>query len=220
MDWMQTVDAYCERTGPALWAEPLNAATNLGYLFVGLWFARRLRGTGRLLAVLLIAIAVGSALFHTLATAWAGVADTVPIGLFILLYLYVLNREVLGWRPVHAGLGMLAFLPYAAALVPVLNRIPFVAISDFYWTVPLGLMAYAMALRRRDPPVARGLATASAVLCLSIVMRSLDLPLCGAWPFGTHFVWHVLNAVMFVIVLGTLQAHRAARGLAAGQAGR
>lgn len=203
MDWSARVDIYCERMGPEFWAEPVNALTNLGYLGVGLWFLWRLRGVplGPLLSGLLVAIAVGSFLFHTLATRWAGLADSLPIALFILAYLYALGRHVLGWPAWAAALGTAAYLPFAAGVTWAASAQPFLAISSFYWSVPLGLFLIAAALRDR-PDLARSLALAAALLCLSITGRSLDMPLCEAWPQGTHFLWHVLNAVMFVVVLG------------------
>ncbi len=32
MDWLAPIDAYCERLGPGVWAEPVNALTNLAFL--------------------------------------------------------------------------------------------------------------------------------------------------------------------------------------------
>jgi len=40
------------------------------------------------------------------------------------------------------------------------------------------------------------LATGAAILAVSLTFRSLDASLCAAIPLGTHFMWHVLNAVM------------------------
>ena len=91
-DWFEAIDNYCERTDASLWAEPLNAFSNLAFIaaFVaGLWCYRRYRQeTGRqrwefiLLLALLCGIGVGSFLFHTFATRWALVADVGPITLF------------------------------------------------------------------------------------------------------------------------------------------
>ena len=68
------IDLYCERQGPALWAEPVNALTNFAFLAAG-WATWRLmrRRAVRLASVgilpaLMLAVAVGSGLFHTLAT--------------------------------------------------------------------------------------------------------------------------------------------------------
>mgnify|MGYP005609753145 CR=1 FL=1 len=148
MRWTDVVDNYCERLGPGYWAEPLNAVTNAAFLIAALLVWRRTAGlpVARLLAMILFVIGVGSLLFHTFATRWAGVADVLPIALFILTYVYAANRHFWGW-PVWLSLaGALAFIPYSMAVTPLFDRLPFLNISSFYWSVPLLIAAYALAL--------------------------------------------------------------------------
>ena len=197
MDWFEQVDGYCERTDFSYWSEPINAATNLAFIIAALVLWRRSTGVpmARVLSVILFATGLGSFLFHTHATLWASVADVVPIGIFILTYLFVVNRDMVpmgGWL---AALATALFIPFAAVLVPVLNQIPFIAISNFYWTVPILLALYAVLLRRK-PGIAQGFLIGAALLCLSVTIRSLDEILCDVIPVGTHFVWHLLNGVM------------------------
>ncbi|MBK5935190.1 ceramidase [Rhodovulum imhoffii] len=197
MDWSAQVDAYCERTGPAFWAEPVNAVTNAAFLVAALIMWRRAGGDlpGRALAVALGMIGVGSFLFHTLATVWAGVADVVPILAFILLYIYAANRRFWGLGRGRAVLGMAAFLPFLALVSPVFRALGLGA-SASYAPVAVLILAYALALRHRAPQVARGLAVGAGILGLSLTFRTLDAPLCAGWPLGTHFLWHLLNALM------------------------
>jgi len=116
------LDLYCERLGPGLLAEPLNAVTN-GAFLVAAWRLASLAhsrsgpkaqaGSDRgvlALAALALAIGVGSSLFHTFATGWALAADVLPILLFQLLFLllYLRRRAGLALAPA-AGL-CLAFL--------------------------------------------------------------------------------------------------------------
>lgn len=208
MDWAAQVDAYCERTDFGFWAEPVNAVTNLGYLIVALWYLRAMRGVplGRTLALLLLAIAVGSFLFHTLATGWAGLADSLPIALFVLVFIYSVNRHVLDWSRRISALGVLAFVPFAAAVAALIRDVPFFEVSSVYWAVPVAMWGYAAVFRHRRGPIWPALTLAGAVLTLSISVRSVDLAMCPAVPVGTHFLWHLLNAAMFVIVLGGYRA--------------
>jgi len=217
MDWLEQIDGYCERTDFTYWSEPLNALTNLAFIVAALIFWRRSTGVAmaRVLSAILFTIGIGSFLFHTHATIWASVADVVPIGIFILVYLFVVNRDMVpmgGWMALFATA---LFIPYAAALVPVLNRIPFVAISNFYWTVPILLCLYAAFLRRR-PGISRGFLFGAALLSLSIIIRSLDEILCSVWPPGTHFIWHILNGIMLGWMVHVYIRHM----LAMGRAGR
>jgi hypothetical protein len=65
-----------------------------------------------------------------------------------------------------------------------------------YLPVPILILGYAALLRRRAPGAARGLAIGAGILGVSLVFRTVDQAVCGVVPVGTHFLWHVLNAVM------------------------
>ncbi len=211
MDWFAPVNAYCERTGPDYWSEPVNAVTNAAFLVAAFVMARRLRGQGLPLAwalvAVLAAIGVGSFLFHTHANRLTGLMDVLPILGFILLYIFAATRDFLGVRPWLAGLAVLAFFPYAAAVFPVFARIPGLAVSAGYWPIPLLILLYAVALRRRAPDTARGMAIGAGILTVSLVFRSLDQAVCDAWPLGTHFLWHILNAVMLGWMIEVYRRH-------------
>lgn len=209
MDWSRSIDAYCERTDPTYWSEPVNAITNLAFIVAALIMLRRCDGLtwGRVLALILFAIGVGSYLFHTHATRWAAALDSTPILLFSLLYIFLANRDFWGWPPWIAGVGALAYLPYTALLTPVFRASPFFETSSFYWPLPLLIFVYAVLLRRRAPDTARNLAIGASLLCLSLTARSLDETLCTALPLGTHFLWHILNAIMLGWMIETWRRH-------------
>ncbi|PWT93645.1 MAG: hypothetical protein C5B56_00365, partial [Proteobacteria bacterium] len=42
---------------------------------------------------------------------------------------------------------------------------------------------------------------AAGLFCVSLVFRTIDRTICGAFPLGTHFVWHMLNAVVLFVLL-------------------
>ncbi|WP_418591884.1 ceramidase domain-containing protein [Ponticoccus sp. (in: a-proteobacteria)] len=216
MDWTRPVDGYCERLDAAFWAEPVNAATNAAFLLVALFMWGRTFGLGRVLAAVLFIIGVGSFLFHTLAQPWAGLADTLPILGFVLLYIFAANRDFwrLGTWPA-AGLTLL-FFPFAAATTPLFAMIPGIGGSAMYMPVPLLIALYAAMLARRAPQTARGLAIGAAILLVSLTARVLDEPLCAVWPLGTHFLWHMLNAAMLGWMIHVWTRHR----LATRRAGR
>lgn len=47
---------------------------------------------------------------------------------------------------------------------------------------------------------------AAATFAASLVFRSIDVAVCGWLPIGTHFLWHVLNAVvLFVLVRAAIR---------------
>lgn len=208
MDWTEQIDAYCERLGPGLLAEPANAFTNLAFVAAALWLWPATRGIERLLAAILFAIGLGSGLFHTVATRWAALTDTAPIALFILVYLYAANRRYLGWPAARAMLACALALPVLAVAARLFAALPGFAVSAPYWPVAALIALYAAMLRRRLPLVAGGLAIGAGMLALSLALRSLDGALCPLWPTGTHFAWHLVNAAMLGWMITVLRRHR------------
>jgi len=177
MDWTRTVNSYCERTDPSYWSEPVNAVTNAMFVIAAAYCWPRTRGDvgARLLCVILALIGIGSYLFHTHAQVWALMADVIPIQAFILVYLYFATVRFFDAPRWVGALAVLAFVPYAAAtsrglgaLVGDLNG------SIGYVPVPILIAAYAVALRRRAPETASGLAIGAGLLALSLTFRSVD----------------------------------------------
>ncbi|HBS49579.1 MAG TPA: hypothetical protein DEA05_05580 [Rhodobacteraceae bacterium] len=215
MDLTAQIDAYCERTDPGLWAEPLNAVTNLAFLVAAAVMAARLRGTqtpqGWALVVLLALIGIGSGLWHTLAQGWTGLADVLPILGFVLVYIYAVVRA--GWGLGRRGaLALTAgFFPFAAATVPLFARLPLLGESAAYLPVWALIAAHGLLLRARAPEIARGCIWGASILGLSLLARSLDEPLCAVLPMGTHQAWHLLNALMLAVMIEALRRHHLAR---------
>lgn len=219
MDLTARVDNYCERIDPSFWAEPLNAVTNIAFFiaaFVALSAARR-EGRVEFLSLgmifLALCVGTGSFLFHTFATRWAGMADTIPILLFILFYLYAATRRFLGLPVWLALLAPALFVPFTAAFLQLWAIIlPGVRFSQAYLPVLIALAGYGVAIRMRGHPAASWLFAASGVFFVSLTFRSLDGPVCGSFATGTHFLWHILNGVLLGIVMLAFVRHGARGG--------
>lgn len=198
LDWLQHIDGYCERVGTGYWDEPVNALTNLTFIFAAIFMWHRTGGLvlARALCAVLFAIGVGSYLFHTHAQVWAAVMDVVPIAVFILLYLFAINRHAWGMGVWRALAVTLLFVPFAALTVPIFQMIPGLGSSAGYAPVPVLILSYAMILRTKDPRLAAGLFVGAMILLTSLAFRSIDLALCENWPLGTHFVWHLINGAL------------------------
>lgn len=192
------LDLYCERLGPAFWAEPLNALSN-GSFLVAAWLSWRLAGhlqgrtpwTTQLLIGLLATIGVGSFLFHTLAVTWAMWADVIPIFLYQLLFLVLYGARVARSSPLLStgwvALFFAASWAFAALPVQWLNGSLSYG-SAFVFLA--GMAAYHWRTGRREP---LGLALATLLFALSLICRSLDMQVCNWLSTGTHPLWHLLN---------------------------
>ncbi len=220
MEWTRQIDIYCERLDASFWAEPINALTNAAFLFAAGIMAYRLRDDtlpiARVLVFILAGIGVGSFLFHTLAQSWSALADVGPTALFILLYLFAASRDYIGLSPLGAGASVLAFFPYAILIAPLFENVPVLGVSSSYLPVALLIAVYGVFLLRKHPATARGLLIGVAILMASITFRSLDEPLCAQIPIGTHFAWHILNAIMLGWMIEVYRRHMLARPPAQG----
>ena len=202
--WSTPIDLYCERLDSSFWAEPVNALSNVAFLLAA-WAAfhlwrRDTNGDVAILALILFAAVVGfgSFAFHTLATRGAMLLDVIPIGVFIYSYfLFALRRFlVLSWPAALALLiGFVALSTGLASWVPrsVLNG------SAGYLPALVALTVIGWLMR--TSAAGQSMLVAAAVFVASLIFRIVDLDVCGAVSVGTHFLWHILNAVVLYAVL-------------------
>ena len=215
MDWSQSVDAYCERTDPTFWAEPVNAISNLAFIFAGifgLWLLSRSAkrdGPASSLAILVLVIGAGSFTFHTVATRWASLADVLPIAVFIYAYFALALRRFLALSLMWTAVGTVAFLIASFALEPVFQAL--VGSSAGYVPALLAMLGIGGVLTARGDSSGQTVLTAGGVFFVSLGFRMLDMPVCESWPLGTHFLWHILNAVTLALLLKAAIDHRPAR---------
>ncbi len=211
---LDKVDNYCERIDASLWSEPANAVTNAAFLIGALvaWMIAKRAGRLDFGVWLLIAneavIGVGSFLFHTFATKWAAMADVIPIQAFILIYIHFATVRLLR-LPVWAGLlCAAAFMPASAGIaMGLIAVVGTVNGSVFYMPVVLTILLYAWIMDWRSLAGARDMALGAGILAVSLTFRSIDQAVCGAFPLGTHFLWHTLNGVMLAWMIVVIVRH-------------
>jgi hypothetical protein len=214
------VDLYCERTGPGLWAEPANALTNLAFIAAGLWGVWQVHryktgGFAELLAWWVVAIGIGSTVFHTFASKGTIWADILPIAGFTLAYTLFNLRRFLGMAWGNAILVFVAFYVVAGVItytVPDWLRQasngttgylpPFLALAFFgAWVAAAGNRAGWYNL------------TGSAIFVVSVICRTIDPLVCPSFPLGTHFLWHVFNGLMLAVLLAATARFGKARAV-------
>jgi hypothetical protein len=149
------------------------------------------------LIVVLVAIALGSFAFHTLATRGAAYLDVIPIAIFIYGYLTLALRRFLG-----LGCALtIAILAAFIALSRVLPRlVPPATLNGSIDYVP-ALAAMLIMLGFAPSKVRPAVALATVVFVVSLALRTVDRAVCGVFPLGTHFLWHLLNAAVVFILL-------------------
>lgn len=202
---MEQFDVYCERTDFSFWSEPLNALTNLAFLAVAaIAFLRRPRDAGTdwqllILIGLVAAVGVGSFLFHTLATRWASTADVLPITIFIYFFFFVAMRRLVGVPVVVAIVITAAFFLAARHATPWLRDVA--GYSAGYLPPFFGMIVTGIVLVVLNRPGAEYLLLAAPLFAVSLVFRAADHAVCGSFPPGTHFLWHLFNAIVLFVLL-------------------
>ncbi len=225
-----TIFDYCERGLSAdFWAEPLNAVTNGGFILAALagavMIAKRPsheRSLWQAFFVLnFIAIGVGSFLFHTVPNVDTALADTGPIGIFMLTYLIFALRRFAGASWILTGVAIAAFIGLMVMAfkvqcwdgrigfsldVPPGARAKCLNGSLGYGPALLAMWLLAASLGLRRHPAALLIFAAALTFMVSLAFRSLDQRLCADWVvlghrMGTHFIWHLLNSLTLFLLL-------------------
>jgi hypothetical protein len=201
------IDFYCERAGSGLWAEPLNAATNVAF-FVGAWaawlMARRLHALSPgtvVLVAFIVTVGIGSSLFHTFATTWARILDIGPILLFEISYLWLYGRRVAALSAGTMAALLIAFLAaaYAGLQFPhVLNR------SLVYAPAVVAVIVLGVYHHRARKAANASMLAACAIFLIAVGFRTIDNAVCAAFPLGTHFLWHLLIPVALFLFMRSL----------------
>jgi hypothetical protein len=205
MDWSTPIDLYCERTDASFWAEPANALTNAAFLTAAaaaLWLWRRAGGRDRPALALIgvvVAVGFGSFTFHTVATQGAALADVIPIAVFIYGYLLLALRRFLR---LSLSISAAILIAFAASAQTLSWLAPPRALNGSIDYVP-ALVALIVVARAAHTPARRGLGVAAMLFAVALALRSVDLAACDAFPLGTHFVWHMLNAAVLYVLLRT-----------------
>jgi Ceramidase len=205
MDWSAPIDLYCERTDALLWAEPANALSNAAFLIAAataFWSWRRAGSRDwPALALIIVAAAVGlgSFAFHTVATRGAELGDVIPIAIFIYGYLLLALRRFLH---LSASVSVAIVIGYAVGAQALSWLAPPSALNGSIGYLP-ALVALIVVARTTRGPVRRGLELTVMIFTVSLALRTIDLAACETFPLGTHFLWHLLNAVVLYVLLRT-----------------
>lgn len=205
MNWFREIDLYCERTGPGLFEEPLNAASNLGFVLAAWLVWRKGRGRPwdfRVLALLIALVGICSLIFHTFATQSAAALDTAAIALFIWFFLQRLLVRAVGFGNIYAVLMVMSYAVTAYMIERYFNA-EWLNGSVAY-VPPLAVLGgVSISFVATKGALSAPFVIATILFALSLALRTIDLAVCHVFQSGTHFIWHLLNAaVLYALGIG------------------
>lgn len=154
----------------------------------------------QLLIILIGLIGVGSFIFHGTPNQFTILLDAIPIYIFVAMSLvFLLHSLINSWQ--YAS-GIVA--AFAGLLVTVSLVLP----SDFlngsirHILILAAVIGLLLLVYRKYGRIALDLAPVIGLYVVAIVARSIDQYVCSAFPLGTHFLWHSLDALAsyFVVV--------------------
>jgi len=197
------IDIYCERLEPGLFAEPINAVTNLAFIIAGFCAYKlakqenALDWRSGLLIALIFAMGIGSTLFHTFATLWAMASDVLPILAFQIVFIVLYAQRIMKLKFPWCQAPLVVFF----VLMYVSMQLPREWLNGTLEYAPAFIMVTAFGLyhlkhARREKWT---LLAVSGIFLISMTLRSIDMQICDNFPIGVHFLWHILNAIVLYL---------------------
>src|SRR5918997_1341854 len=201
------MDAYCERVGMGLLAEPLNAVSNISFLLAAwaAWVLATRTGTlsagGRALIALAASVGIGGILWHTYPTMLTLLLDIIPILIFIVWFIWLYTRDIVGMRTQFAAASTAAFLLATFLVIPLSG----VLHGALVYTPGLIVTLVLGVFHAREQRAARfTLLAAAGVYLAALFFRTIDNEVCPVLPIGTHFLWHLLIGLVTYLAMRSL----------------
>ena len=214
------IDIYCERLDASFFAEPLNAFSNLTFIVASIFalYLHKKEGLNDfsfiLLAILVFFIGIGSFLFHTFANRLSEFADIVPIWSFVVFYVLFSIRIIFraSWGKTAKIMTLVVLMSYLGVVLSQTDGSAdeMVLNGSLQYTPALFFMiVFTFALYLKRPLLFKYGFLAIVIFLSSLSFRTIDMMFCDSVVIGTHFVWHILNAMMLYLLLFIM--HRAVK---------
>lgn len=182
MEWAATFH-YCEVTSSGFIAQPINTASNVIFIMIGLWSVMKLPKS--LASWSIFFIALGSTYWHATLHPYGLVADIFTIVIWFGFFLYALCRQQ-QWRNWWLWYLMCVGL---WAVSSKLHWIPMHSGAFVFSIVTLFL--FAIRMRQINQQYFLFVLLSALFLTIAVVARVIDLMVCDVMPIGTHWLWHI-----------------------------
>lgn len=201
---------YCEQAKYAGYFEPWNTVTNLTFIIAGIILLVNLKRSKQLdakaifLSSVLIIIGIGSLAWHLYRNNLTLTADSIPIAVFVLSYLFFYLKYTCR-KTLHLILLFFGFFIYTPLLTWLLNPDS----SEIFGNggaMYFSAITYLLVIQIYNYYNMRSIIKKSMIIIIvfliSLTFRQANLFLCNNIHFGTHFMWHILNGLsLYLMVL-------------------
>ncbi len=192
---------YCERNSLDFLAEPLNFATNFSFLFVSILLLYDKNILDKRYSLLIFLIGIGSMLFHSIPNKLTGFLDIFFIIFFIYYYLVNLYKK-LNNNTIFSNLYSIAFIFFCYLFGSFFYN-TFLGSSAFYFPILLHLyiLFIYFFIKKHQYVSYKKFIWIPLFFTISLILRSIDIKVCNIIPLGTHYIWHIFNAVVLYLLI-------------------
>ncbi len=199
---------YCERVALGEWQEPFNTFSALAFVCAGLLGLRMCFGSAKgdglrlFMALSTMSIGVVSFAFHMHGTRLSLVYDLLPILLFDILASWAVLSRGLKMATMETFFTIIFILATSFALTPLSNLHGFAFSGIEHTGFVFWLLLLSFALMMRGEFASGGtLFLGGVVLVFALFFKSIDIPQCAQYTHGTHWMWHLANAVASYLII-------------------
>ena len=198
------MSTYCESGMGLFYTQPINTISNIA-LLIAAYFAYQLIKTNninnrtiKILPLILAVTGIGSMFWHGMPNLLTNFADTLPLSAFVLVSLFFLLDKLMKKRRFVWQI-LLAFIlveaPFIFHILPSLNGfLPYLIVLVFGVFVFYGLI-------KKYKTLTSDLAIIIALFAIAFIFRTIDYTVCPVLSMGTHFIWHILNALVLYLLI-------------------
>ena len=102
--------------------------------------------------------------------------------------------------PERLLVGLSVFLA-SSFLLEVLVPAEILSGGAMYLPTIIAVIAITIMLHRYHPAAAKSLTGATGIFICAFMARTFDMRVCDVFSLGTHFLWHLLMALFFYLLI-------------------
>ena len=191
---------YCERASLDLFGEPFNSITNIFFIIAAFLVLRLYQDYISFFSIAFIGLS--SFAFHTYQNSITGLLDILAIIIFMIIYTTKIYKHLIGFNFFYSTITGIFFVIFCY-LFGILLRNSIIGTSSFYFPIILHLLFLIIYFKYINVGFnyIKYLIFSTIIFSTSVTLRVVDQAVCNIFPLGTHFLWHILNAIFLFFLI-------------------
>ena len=194
------VSYYCERISGDFFGEPYNAITNIFFIVSAILIFKLYRDYISSFSISFIGLS--SFAFHTYPNSITGLLDVIAIVVFMLIFIIKIYKQLLEFKFLYSMFIAILFVLVCFFSGLILQN-TILGTSSFYFPIILHLLFLINYFNKKKLAFnkLKYLYFSTILFSSSITLRIIDKKICSIFPIGTHFLWHIFNAIFLYYLI-------------------